>query len=403
MVLPSATAPRLAVAALLLGTAACGEARQLHSDPPIESLTAELVPAVEKAVGLKFKRPPSIAARSREQVKSYLSRKLDTDMPAEEVRGVTLAYRIFGLIPDTLDLRALLLALYTEQVVGYYDPDSSMLYVVQGTDRTQARLVLAHELVHALQGQYLSLDSLLDQPHQNDRRMAVQAVMEGQATLASLTALMPDQDYDSLPEFWHQFRQTVRAQQSNMPVFRSAPLIIREDLIFPYLAGADFVRWFRRSHPDTVPFGPRLPQSTEQVLHPDRYRDGDRPVSLAFPSGTDLVYQDGLGEFETRVLLTQLSGEESLGVAGAMGWAGDRYAVLLADPGDALVWWTLWDTPEAGQRFAQLLEKDWPTRERPGRRAEITRQAVGARAGVRLVDAPTGWGGWAKVPEVEVR
>jgi Zn-dependent peptidase ImmA (M78 family) len=403
MVLPSATAPRLAVAALLLGTAACGEARQLHSDPPIESLTAELVPAVEKAVGLKFKRPPSIAARSREQVKSYLSRKLDTDMPAEEVRGVTLAYRIFGLIPDTLDLRALLLALYTEQVVGYYDPDSSMLYVVQGTDRTQARLVLAHELVHALQGQYLSLDSLLDQPHQNDRRMAVQAVMEGQATLASLTALMPDQDYDSLPEFWHQFRQTVRAQQSNMPVFRSAPLIIREDLIFPYLAGADFVRWFRRSHPDTVPFGPRLPQSTEQVLHPDRYRDGDRPVSLAFPSGTDLVYQDGLGEFETRVLLTQLSGEESLGVAGAMGWAGDRYAVLSADPGDALVWWTLWDTPEAGQRFAQLLEKDWPTRERPGRRAEITRQAVGARAGVRLVDAPTGWGGWAKVPEVEVR
>jgi Zn-dependent peptidase ImmA (M78 family) len=403
MVPTSGIVLRLAPAALVLGTLGCGEARQLRSDPPIESLTAELVPAVEQAVGLKFNHPPSIAARSREQVKSYLSRKLDTDLPAEEVRGVTLAYRLFGLIPDTLDLRALLLALYTEQVVGYYDPDSSTLYVVQGTDPTQARLVLAHELVHALQGQYLSLDSLLDQPHQNDRKMAAQAVMEGQATLASLTALMPDQDYDSLPEFWQQFRQAVRAQQSNMPVFRSAPLIIREDLIFPYLAGADFVRWFRRSHPDTVPFGPRLPQSTEQVLHPDRYRDGDPPVGLAFPARADVLYQDGLGEFETRVLLTQLSGNESVGVAGALGWAGDRYAVLSADPGDALVWWTLWDTPEAGQRFAQLLEKDWPARTRPGRRAEITSQEVGARPAVRLVDAPTGWRGWVRVPEVEVR
>jgi hypothetical protein len=233
--------------------------------------------------------------------------------------------------------------------------------------------------------------------------MAAQAVMEGQATLASLTALMPHQNYDSLPEFWHQFRQTVRAQQSNMPVFRSAPLIVREDLIFPYLAGADFVRWFRRSHPDTVPFGPWLPQSTEQVLHPDRYRDGDQPVALAFPSSADVIYQDDLGEFETRVLLTELTGDESVGMAGAMGWAGDRYAVLSANPGGALVWWTVWDTPEAGQRFAQLLEKDWPARERPGRRADVVNEVVGARAAVRLVDAPTKWEGWAKVPVVEVR
>lgn len=399
----SQTVLRLASGAVAFSGLACGEARQLRRDTPIESLTSELVPAVEKAVGLKFKRPPRIAARSREQVKSYLSHKLDTDLPAEEVRGVTLAYRLFGLIPDTLDLRALLLALYTEQVVGYYDPDSSMLYVVQGTDPAQARLVLAHELVHALQGQYLSLDSLLAQPHQNDRKMAAQAVMEGQATLASLTALMPEQNYDSLPEFWRQFRQIVRAQQSNMPVFRSAPLIVREDLIFPYLAGADFVRWFQRTHPDTVPFGPRLPQSTEQVLHPDRYRDRDQPVALAFPSGADVIYQDGLGEFEIRVLLTELTRDESVGAAGAMGWAGDRYAVLSPDPGAALVWWTLWDTPQAGQRFAQLLQKTWPARERPGRRAEITSATVGAHPAVRLVDAPTGWSGWSRVPEVAIR
>lgn len=391
------------VAALALGTLGCGEPRKLRSDIPIESTTAELVPAIERAVGLRFKRPPGIAARSREQVRSYLEHKLDADLPPEEVHGITLAYRLFGLIPDTLDLHALLLALYTEQVVGYYDPDSSMLYIVEGTEPEQARLVLAHELVHALQGQYLHLDSLLTQPHENDRRMAAQAVMEGQATLASLTALMSRQDYDSMPEFWREFRRSVREQQSSMPVFSAAPLIIREDLIFPYLAGADFVRWFDRTYPDTVPFGARLPQSTEQILHPGRYREQDPPVRLGFREGGETVYEDGLGEFETRVLLTAISGSESVGVAGAMGWAGDRYAVFPADSDYALVWWSVWDTEKAGQRFAQLLQREWSKRERSGRRWEVRSGTVGPLPAAQLVDAPVGWVGWKKVPEVEVR
>lgn len=392
----------LGVTALASGAIGCSEPRKLRSDIPIESTTAELVPAVERAVGLRFKHPPGIAARSREQVRSYLRHKLDADLPPEEVRGITLAYRLFGLIPDTLDLRALLLALYTEQVVGYYDPDSSTLYVVEGTDPEQARLVLAHELVHALQGQYLHLDSLLTQPRENDRRMAAQAVMEGQATLASLTALVPRQAYDSMPEFWREFRRSVRDQQSSMPVFGAAPLIIREDLIFPYLAGADFVRWFERTYPDTVPFGARLPQSTEQILHPDRYREQDPPVSLRFRGGA-AVYEDGLGEFETRVLLTAMSGSESVGVAGATGWAGDRYAVFPAGPDYALVWWSVWDTEKAGQRFGQLLQREWSKRDRGGRRWEVKKGTVGSRPAVQLADAPIGWAGWNKVPEVEVR
>ncbi len=402
MVLSGGLPIHLSLAALALSVLGCGEARTLSSGVPIESATAELVPVVERAVGLRFQRPPGIAARSREQVRSYLRHKLDTDLPPEEVRGLTLAYQLFGLMPDTLDLRALLLALYTEQVVGYYDPDSSMLYVVEGTDPAQARMVLAHELVHALQGQYLNLDSLLNQPHENDRRMAAQAVMEGQATLASLTMLLPEGGYDSMPDF-RQFRRSVREQQARMPVFSTAPVIIQEDLIFPYLAGADFVRWFQRSHPDTLPYGRWLPQSTEQILHPDRYRDDDAPVRLAFRSDRDVVYEDDLGEFETRVLLTELSGSESVGIAGALGWAGDRYAVLTSDSDHALVWWTVWDTEQAGRRFAQLLERDWSRRQRPGRRVLVVGGTIGPHPAVQLVDAPLSWAGWGKVPVVEVR
>ncbi len=80
------------------------------------------------------------------------------------MRGLETTYRLFGLLPDTLQLRALLLDLYTEQVAGYYDPDSATLFAVADADPAQLRLVLAHEMIHALQGQYLPLDSILTTP-----------------------------------------------------------------------------------------------------------------------------------------------------------------------------------------------------------------------------------------------
>ena len=68
-----------------------------------------------------------------------------------------------------------------------------MLFGVEGADRTQLRLVLAHEMIHALQGQYLPLDSILEPATNNDRLTAAQAILEGQATLASLEVLAPGQ------------------------------------------------------------------------------------------------------------------------------------------------------------------------------------------------------------------
>ena len=71
-------------------------------------------------------------------------------------------------------------------MAGFYDPDSATLFGVAGAEREELRLVLAHELVHALQDQYLPLDSILDATANNDRLTAAQAILEGQATLASI-------------------------------------------------------------------------------------------------------------------------------------------------------------------------------------------------------------------------
>jgi len=389
-------------AALACGVAGCAGASQdlTPDDDRVRELVREIAPKVERAVGLSFRTEPGIAVRSEDEVRSYLIHKLDDELPPDELERLVLAYRLFGMIPDTLDMRALLLDLYLEQVVGYYDPDSAALYVVRGADETTLRFTLAHELVHALQDQYLALDSLLSLQRQNDRRMAAQAVLEGQATVASFLVVAPSLGAQLAEGSWGDYWRAVREQHKQMPVFNRAPLVIREGLVFPYLAGGQFVSWFMREYPDTVPFGERLPISTEQVLHPERYGRGDAPVALAFRL-PEVVYEDGLGEFETRILLTTLTGSDSVASRSAHGWGGDRYAVVAAPDGHALIWWTVWDTAAAADRFAAILRDRWTVA--PPRRIVVERTTVGALPAVSVVVAPEGWERWGEIPRVAVQ
>jgi len=402
----------LLVALAAATTASCRErAQAVQSEGELKQMVDQMAPAVEHRTGLRFKHHPLVLRRTRAQVRDYVIHKFDRDISPAELAGVQTAYRLFGLLPDSLDLRRTMIDLLTEQVAGYYDPDSNALFVPTDIDPAQARIVISHELVHALQDQYVDLDSLVQLKHQNDRRSAAQAILEGQAMLVQLLVLMPEQKVEDLPNFWDD-RNAVGLQQAQMAVFANAPLWLRQSLIFPYLAGAEFVRWFDHRHPGKEPFGPLMPTSTEQILHADRYDAGDRPVGLAFvrtvPPARDTVrYENDLGEFETRLLLEQLLGNEGDAAMRATGWGGDRYQVLSGTgAADALVWYSVWDNAAAADRFVQGLKRAWLKRRSGGpadRRSEIVRLAVGARPGVRLVDAPVSWTGWKRLPRVRLQ
>ena len=383
-----------------------GEARQTHArtEQDLARLVDSLRGPVEAATGLRFTAPPRSAMRSRDQVRQYLIRKLDEELPPRRLHGLETTYRLFGLLPDTLQLRALLIDLYTEQVAGFYDPDSATLFGVEGADRTQLRLVLAHELIHALQGQHLPLDSILDARDNNDRLAAAQAILEGQATLASLEVLAPGQAVAQTPQFWELYREQVRRQQSTMPVFRRAPLVLRETLIFPYLQGAEFMHWWEREGPgrDSMPYGSRMPVSTEQVLHPDRYARGDVPVGIAFAEEAGVVHEDVLGETEIRIVLAALAGSDEVQTVVPIGWGGDRYRLYEPAEGPALVWYVVWDDARSRERFLRSAA-GLRTTARRGYRATLDSLTVDGRAATRYVLAPGGWEKWGSVPAVTVR
>lgn len=381
-----------------------------QSEDAAQRIAREVVPQVERAVGLRFRRPPLVAVRSREQVRQYLDRKIAEQLPTAEIQAVQRTYRAFRLMDDTLDLRRLMLDLYGEQVAGFYDPDSAKLFILRGADPQMVRLILAHELVHALQDQYMPLNRILKLKHQNDRQMAGQAVAEGQATLASILALSQGAvELPSLGRMWAGVREGIRQQRESMPVFANAPLIIQEGLIFPYLAGADFMQSFeqRRGRPDEMPYGDRLPVSTEQILHASKYTARELPRRVAFGrvrGGDTLVYEDDFGEFETRVALQTWGVGEADATAAAAGWNGDRYEVFGTPQGTALVWVTAWDTAEDATQFAQALRQAWSVLGGlpRGLRWEVRPATAALWTVVRFTLAPDRWLGWARSPTFRV-
>lgn len=321
---------RRRVALLVLCLAACrgtSPSAQAVDQKHLTMLVDSLMPGVAAAAGLQFKSTPKSAVRSRDEIRAYLVAKLARELPERRLEGITATYRLLGMIPDTLDLRRLFLALYTEQIAGFYDPDSTTLFAVQGADPAQLRLVLAHELVHALQHEYMPLDSILHDVTDGDRQTAAQAVMEGQATLVSLKAMLPGMNLETDDAFWETFRDQLSKQQFGQSVFAGAPMAIRESLVFPYVEGASFLRAFDRAHPGKVPFGSALPASTEQVLHPDRYERGDQPVPVRFTGDTaGVIFEDTFGEFDIDLLRAQVTGSASVRTDPAIGWEGTASA-----------------------------------------------------------------------------
>ena len=95
-----------------------------------------------------------------------------------------------------------------------------------------------------------------------------------------------------------------------MPVVASAPMVLQETLIFPYLSGAEFMRDFESREPGKQPYSD-MPASTTQIMHPltDYFGTRDWPTRVDATAAAAwyiaVQYNDDLGEFETRLFLYQ--------------------------------------------------------------------------------------------------
>ena len=152
-----------------------------------------------------------------------------------------------------------------------------------------------------------------------------------------------------------------------------------------------------------------MPVSTEQIIHPAAFflnRDNPTRVSLGTLSNATKVYDNDLGEFETRLFLFQHMNDQNEAFRGASGWDGDRYAVVNTPQGQGIVWLTVWDSRvEAGEFLhmaTQAVESRFSTKTAAsstelvktfsagGRTLQISTTEIQNRPVVIYVDVPSG-------------
>ena len=348
--------PVLHAASFAFLLAACDGKAKVAQGSAYADRVAALIPRIEKSTGMVFKTPPKVATKSAEEVRVFIEQQFAESRAASELEGQEQAYKLLGLIPWEVNVKRLYLDLLAEQVAGYYDPKAKTLYVVDGASSERVGITLTHELVHALQDQYLNLDSLQRAGGDNDRSSAAQAVIEGHATYQQMLLMFEKSNLaNGLPGGWDMIRQQIREARNSMPKLAAAPMVIQETLLFPYLAGAEYARAWEAAH-GKQSLLQRLPGSTEQLLHSARFIAGTDSVPLRItlppPTGGTTIYGNDLGEFETRLWLFEHLKDPAAAGRGAMGWAADAYQVVKTPKGNAIVWLTVWDSPvDAGEFF----------------------------------------------------
>jgi hypothetical protein len=243
-------------------------------------------------------------------------------------------------------------------------------------------------LYHGLQDQYWDLDAyLLDGLSaglDDDEMLARQAVVEGEATymmtlwvLRKATGSVPSgfmldlavQTQSQLDS--NALRELVVSGavpgaisadlQASIDAMEQIPAFMMETMLGVYLKGMGFVHqivrgdWAEAGRMYTDP-----PRSTEQILHPEKWRDGDDPVRIDF-SGVDdpellngwtLLDSNVVGEFQLRIIFNEF-GMSDRAADLAAGWDGDRYAVYERGDELLLLWFTTWDGSAEAYEFAQ--------------------------------------------------
>ncbi len=332
----------------------------------------ELAQVVQKEVsqmrGLEFKYPVVVKTLTTEQLRARFQKQLDEEWSPKEARDFALTLAAFDLVDPKIDLYQLYLDLLSEGVVGLYDPETKELYVVSDADQIGVfgRLTLAHELTHALQDQYYDLQALgysddSDDKYDSEYLAGLQALVEGDASLLQL-------QYMSTLSTKDRGRFLLEYSQFDLSTYNSAPEAIVAGMNFPYAQGLVFVQSVYHSggwKAVNAVFA-RPPQSTEQILHPDRYRSGDAPSLVGLPpltatlgSGWRLADEDIMGELYIQLHLKQQVNSAAASDA-AEGWGGDRYAVYYNDQSEtvlAMVWRSVWDSPAEEGEFVEQYQE----------------------------------------------
>ncbi len=328
-------------------------------------LRAEVERDTARLRNLPFRKPVEYKTLRRADVRDVLRLKLEEHYSDADFANLEVGYAAMGLLPEGFRLKEGYINLLGEQVAAFYDQHAHRLYLFDHTtmDSAQNRMILAHELTHALQDQHFTLKSLLlDAKDNDDRALAASALVEGDATLLMYAYLAENLTPGALRD------TVVGSLLQNVEQLHNAPRILRESLLFPYMEGAKFCTALQGAggFDDISAAFARPPSSTTEIFHPHKYFAKWQPLRIQWADtaieGQRPMADNVLGELGLRALFADWV-DEATAPTLAAGWKGDRYLVFPVEGAKpALVWRVAWERPELAAAFVGNIRQMWEKR-----------------------------------------
>ncbi|MDF1800743.1 MAG: hypothetical protein P1V81_16330 [Planctomycetota bacterium] len=349
----------------------------------LEAMTKDILADIEELRGVKYTREVKVSIADAEGFLEYATDRVDRMTTADKVRAESLVLKLYGLIDPDLDYMAAQLEMLEGQVGGFYDPATESFCLMSSFQGGLAKIILAHELTHALDDQLYDIDGTLEGMDGNaDAQLAYHAVVEG-----SGTGLMNRWMISNIGK-QVSMKDLAGASEMDTSGLEDAPECMWKPMMMVYLRGASFL-----VRSDNVMVGQMgniknedldraftdPPRSTEQVLHPEKYWDPkqlDEPRVLTIDSsalvadGWKLLHEDTLGESSIALATSPRSERGGLDATNPMalmgmrytnraatGWGGDRYVLL--ERGGSLLYLmaSVWDSDRDALELRSNLEE----------------------------------------------
>ena len=329
----------------------------------IAATTAAVLKETSDLRELSILRNVKSGAQSRADIERMVIKNMDEESSPSQMHSTEVVLKKFGLAPPEFEYRTFVIKLLTEQVAGYYDPKAQQFYLADWIDLEGQKPVMAHELTHALQDQHFNLRRFEKWPKgDSDAELAAHSLIEGDATLA-MTLYMAKNPMVALA-----FMKSLGSEAAQSEQYKQAPRAIRESLVFPYEEGSAWAtQVYRKGGWQMVSDAfAKLPESTEQILHPDKYFAHEAPVKVSLPefgaalgTGWKRGDYDVNGEWGYYLILEEFLGDTAESKKAAAGWAGDRYAMYEGPkPGEVFIaQQTAWDTENDAREFFDAYGK----------------------------------------------
>jgi hypothetical protein len=299
--------------------------------------------------------PPEILTRA--EVAEELRVIFDETWTPEELERDNLTLRAMGLLDEGQDLRELTERLYAGQVLGFYEFETKRMVVVSDAGLTpEARVTYAHEYTHALQDAAFDTGAAHEaQVGDDDAALARLSVEEGDASVAmvlwAIQHLTPEEQ--------------LGISQTPLPDMSGIPGWMIAQLEFPYLTGSQFVGqlWASGGWDAVNAAYADPPDSTEQVIHPEKYLDAEEPMTVTGPDlvtglatrvggDWDEVEEMTIGEAMVGIWLQELGVDERVATTASAGWGGDTLTLASGPDGAwSLAWRIEWDFPQHATEF----------------------------------------------------